>query len=131
MKAGGRVEIEIEIEIEIDHAHAPLVVAVGLWWPKSPITDDERVAHAAAVAAFRAEIDSVLPALLAEERDDGSPAAPHAWKEHHGLKLAFVTSEPVDALLRVRAVAEQHGVRFSMRCFEALSEDGDPLAQLR
>ena len=74
---------------------------------------------------------AALPALLAEERDDGSPAAPHAWKEHHGLKLAFVTSEPVDALLRVRAVAEQHGVRFSMRCFEALSEDGDPLAQLR
>ena len=125
MKTGGRLETEIA------HAHAPLVVVVELWWPTWPSTDDARATRAAEVAAFRAEIDPLLPSLVANERDDDRPPVPHAWKEEDGLTLAFVASDPVDALLRVRAVSEEHGVSFRMRCFEALSEDGDPLAQLR
>lgn len=124
-KAGARVDTEI------DHAHHRLVVVARLYPRTYGQTAEEREANRAALASVRAEVDALLRDQPAA-RWPGDEPTPHAWRdEGQVLELGLVPREPVPELAAIRDIAERHDSRMRVRFFEALSEAGDPLADMR
>lgn len=118
---GGRVDVEL------DHAHHVLVAIFELWFP-----------YECRVALGQSQVDAAL-AQLAERllagvlREHAQPGiAPvsveGAWGER---RLGVVFGDLIAGVEAVRAVVAEAGAEMRVRLHEALTEEGDPLLELR
>jgi MoaA/NifB/PqqE/SkfB family radical SAM enzyme/ribosomal protein L7/L12 len=126
-KAGARIDLELV------HSHHPLVAVATLHLTAGGQSAEAREARRAALASLRAELDTLLLAPRPPRWvGDDEPRTPHAWRaSDYVLELGLVPQDPVPELAAVRTIAERHGAEMHVRFFEALSEGGDPLADMR
>lgn len=126
-KAGARIDLELV------HSHRPLVAVATLHLVASGQSAEAREARRAALSSLRAELDTQLLAPRPPRWiGDDEPRTPHAWRaSDYILELGLVPHDPVPELAAVGAIAERHGAEMHVRFFEALSEGGDPLADMR
>ena len=123
-RKGGRVSIEI------DHAHHPVVATFAFWRPGAYQRND-REERQREHAELRGEIDPIAEQLRKPEYGEGLGLAP-AWRDDdYGITLGIVTHALPSAVAQLREIAARRGFNVVLHVFEALSEHGDPLAELR
>jgi MoaA/NifB/PqqE/SkfB family radical SAM enzyme/ribosomal protein L7/L12 len=119
-----------QIAIEIDHAHHP-IVALFSFWLVGGYSQQNREDRQRRHALVQAELTPVIEELR-KPRYNEAPAVPPAWRdEDYGITLGLVVHDLPEALRRARLAADHAGLNVVLRVFEALSPEGDPLAELR